>query len=109
MRCRFPTATLTPEGNVLVLGGTTNVGAGSSPNANWELINPDTWTSRAYNVSRFFISSSGDKVRPQRVIDVAADRVGIARKRPLRHCCSRITVAPCKNSTWALSGAALTA
>ncbi len=45
---RYPTATLLPDGRVLIMGGTVGVGAGTPGNKDWELLDPNTFTTTVY-------------------------------------------------------------
>lgn len=44
----YPTATLLPDGQVAIMGGTQGVGAGTAQNREWELYNPATQRTMSY-------------------------------------------------------------
>ncbi|KAG2445014.1 hypothetical protein HYH02_008883 [Chlamydomonas schloesseri] len=54
----YPSATLLPDGNVLIMGGTQGVGAGTANNPFWEMYYPQLQTTRAFAMRPNYLDSA---------------------------------------------------
>ncbi|KAG2430907.1 hypothetical protein HXX76_009880 [Chlamydomonas incerta] len=54
----YPSATLLPDGNVLVMGGTQGVGAGTANNPFWEMYYPQSQTTRPFAMKPNYLDSA---------------------------------------------------
>lgn len=56
--CRYPSATLLPNGKVLIMGGTQGVGAGTANNPFWEMYEPLTNSLTPYPMSVSYLEAA---------------------------------------------------